>query len=181
MNWTAYVIMHWLPTYLHVYLQANPSDLSFAALPYILNSVFSIGVGHIVDNLVNRRKMTLRRARKWSTVLGLILPAIFLFFFSAVTHLYSAIILISLSMGALAFNSAGHLSNHADVSPKFAGITFAISNTIATLPGLTVGPLTAKLVIDSSGRWWPTYVLAGALNFLGAVVYANFATTKQIL
>jgi hypothetical protein len=51
----------------------------------------------------------------------------------------------------------------------------------ATLPGLTVGPLTAKLVVDSNGRWWPTYVLAGALNFLGAVVYANFATTKQIL
>lgn len=47
--------------------------------------------------------------------------------------------LISLSMGLLAFNSAGHLSNHADLCPKFAGITFAISNTIvSSFTNLTV-------------------------------------------
>lgn len=44
MNWTAYVIMHWLPTYLRVYLQADPSDLSLAALPYVFNSLASIGM-----------------------------------------------------------------------------------------------------------------------------------------
>lgn len=51
----------------------------------------------------------------------------------------------------------------------------------ATLPGLTVGPLTARLVVDSNGRWWPTFVLAGALNFCGAVIYANFASTNQVI
>jgi len=33
-------------------------------------------------------------------------------------------------MGLSACNSAGHLSNHADVAPHFAGTTFAISNTL---------------------------------------------------
>jgi hypothetical protein len=51
----------------------------------------------------------------------------------------------------------------------------------ATMPGLMVGPLTAHLVVDSNGRWWPTFVLAGALNACGAVIYANFATTMQII
>ncbi|VDM49531.1 unnamed protein product [Toxocara canis] len=181
MNWTAYVIMHWLPTYLRVTFHADPSGVSLAALPYLANSLFAVGTGHLVDNMVNTHRMSLRHARVAATVLGLALPAMLLLAFAFVKSLYLAILLVSLSMGALAFNSAGHLSNHADVAPKCAGITFAISNTIATLPGLTVGPLTARLVVESSGRWWPSFVLASALNLLGAVVYANYAVTKQVI
>lgn len=181
MNWTAYVIMHWLPTYLRVMFQADPSGISLAALPYLANSFFAIGTGHLVDSLITKRRLSLRSARVLSTAFGLIMPAIFIIAFAFVRNLYLAIFLVSLSMGCLAFNSAGHLSNHADIAPKFSGITFAVSNTIATLPGLTVGPLTAKLVIDSSGRWWPSFVIAGALNFVGAVVYANYAVVKQVI
>ena len=40
---------------------------------------------------------------------------------------------VSLSMGLSACNSSGHLSNHADVAPNHAGITFAVSNTIVCI------------------------------------------------
>lgn len=40
--------------------------------------------------------------------------------------------LVSISMGLCAFNSAGHLSNHADVAPDHAGATFALSNTLVS-------------------------------------------------
>lgn len=33
-------------------------------------------------------------------------------------------------MGLCACNSAGHLSNHAEVAPNHADITFSISNTL---------------------------------------------------
>ena len=48
MNWTSYVIMHWLPTYLHTTLNANTTDLSLACLPYILNSLCSIGMIYLL-------------------------------------------------------------------------------------------------------------------------------------
>ncbi|VDD89793.1 unnamed protein product [Enterobius vermicularis] len=181
MNWTSYVIMHWLPTYLRRVFRADPSGISLAALPYLANSLFAVGTGHVADFLITGRKLSLRTVRVLSTAFGLILPALFMFAFAFVRNLYSAVFLVSLSMGCLAFNSAGHLSNHADVAPKFSGITFAVSNTIATLPGLTVGPLTARLVVDSSGRWWPSFVIAGVLNFVGAIVYANYAAVKQVV
>ena len=41
--------------------------------------------------------------------------------------------LISVSMGLSACNSSGHLSNHADIAPNHAGITFAISNTLVSV------------------------------------------------
>lgn len=39
---------------------------------------------------------------------------------------------VSISMGLCACNSAGHLSNHADIAPNHAGVTFAVSNTIVS-------------------------------------------------
>ena len=39
---------------------------------------------------------------------------------------------VSISMALSACNSSGHLSNHADVAPAHAGITFAISNTLVS-------------------------------------------------
>lgn len=35
-------------------------------------------------------------------------------------------------MGLCACNSAGHLSNHAEVAPNHAGITFSVSNTLVS-------------------------------------------------
>lgn len=84
-------------------------------------------------------------------------------------------------MGLCACNSAGHLSNHADVAPNHAGLTFAISNTLATVPGILCGPVTAELVTGSQGRWFPVFVLAAVLNFTGAIVYVSQSSATQVL
>jgi hypothetical protein len=88
---------------------------------------------------------------------------------------------ISISMGLSACNSAGHLSNHADIAPNHAGITFAISNTLATIPGILAGPVTAELVVASHGRWFPVFILASGVNFVGAVIYQSQSASTQIL
>lgn len=43
MNWTNYIIMQWLPTYLARNLSANKESISLTALPYIVNSLIGIG------------------------------------------------------------------------------------------------------------------------------------------
>lgn len=43
MNWSNYMIMSWLPTYLGRILSASPASLSFTALPYLVSSVCGIG------------------------------------------------------------------------------------------------------------------------------------------
>lgn len=42
MNWSSYIIMIWLPYYLHKYLQADEKSLSLTALPYVMNSIAGI-------------------------------------------------------------------------------------------------------------------------------------------
>ncbi|PSN40428.1 hypothetical protein C0J52_09265 [Blattella germanica] len=145
MNWSNYIIMQWLPTYLARNLGANKESISLTAVPYIVNS----------------------------------LESSYLHFALLTTSWLQ--LFVSISMGLCACNSAGHLSNHADIAPNHAGITFAISNTLATIPGILCGPLTAELVTTSHGRWFPVFVLAAGVNFTGAVIYYSQSSAAQVL
>ena len=180
MNWTNYIIMNWLPTYLDRTLGASPESLSLTALPYLINSLAGISSGHWADSMIQSGTSVLK-VRRVMTVIGLVGPALFLLCFCAVNSLLAAILFISLSMALCSFNSAGHLSNHADVAPNHAGVTFAVSNTIATIPGILAGPLTAELVTQSNGRWFPVFILAALLNLVGSVVFVSQSSDKTLL
>lgn len=180
MNWSNYIIMQWLPTYMSVNLSAAKHEIMFTAAPYLLNSIIGVAAGHFADALI-KRKWTVLSVRRLMTALGLAVPALFLLVFSAVQSLTLAILFISLSMGLSACNSSGHLSNHVDVAPNHAGITFAVSQIIATIPGIMCGPLTAHLVTQSHGRWFPVFVIAAAINLVGAVVYQSHSAASQVL
>lgn len=43
MNWSNYIIMQWLPTYLSRNLGANKESISFTAAPYVINSLVGVG------------------------------------------------------------------------------------------------------------------------------------------
>lgn len=118
-----------------------------------LTQWFFLGAGHFADLLIKQR-WTVLSVRRLMTGFGLIGPGIFLLAFCAVDNLLAAVLyviynyvtryigflfvidlhtclrFVSISMGLCACNSAGHLSNHADVAPNHAGITFAVSNTL---------------------------------------------------
>lgn len=180
MNWSSYIIMQWLPTYLARHLGANTENISFTAVPYILNSLCGVAAGHFADSLVSR-KWTVLSVRRLMTSIGLLGPGVFLLCFCAVDNLLFAVIFVSISMGLCACNSSGHLSNHADVAPNHAGFTFAVSNTLATIPGILCGPVTAELVTKSHGRWYPVFVLAAFVNFVGAIIYHSQSSASQVL
>ena len=84
-------------------------------------------------------------------------------------------------MALMACNSCGHLANHLDVAPNYSEITFGISNTIATIPVIICGPLTAELVVQSGGRWSPVFLIASAVNFVGAIIYYSHSGASQII
>ncbi|CAH1772740.1 unnamed protein product [Owenia fusiformis] len=180
MNWSNYIIMQWLPTYLARNLGAEKHDIMFTAVPYIMNSLVGMAAGHFADALVSK-KWTVLSVRRLMTSIGLLGPGLFILFFSGVKSLAWAVIFVSLSMGLSACNSSGHLSNHADVAPTYAGITFAVSNTLATIPGILCGPLTAELVTQSNGRWFPVFIIASLVNFVGAIVYLSQSAASQVL
>lgn len=180
MNWTSYLITVWLPTYLSKNFNVSSSALSLAAVPYIMNSLFGIISGHFADSLIVN-KWSVLSVRRLMTCIGLIGPSIFLLFFINTENLLLAIIMISSCMALLSCNSCGHLANHLDVAPQYSAISFGISNTLATIPAIICGPLTAELVLQSNGRWFPVFAIAIAMNFVGSIIYYSHSTSNQIL
>lgn len=180
MNWSSYIIMQWLPTYLSRSLGANAKSISLTAVPYVVNSLVGIVAGHVADSLLLDNWSVLS-VRRLMTSIGLIGPGLFLAFFGVVDNLLAAVILVSISMGLCSCNSAGHLSNHVDIAPNNAGTTFAISNTIATIPGILCGPITAELVTAGGGKWFPVFLVAALVNFFGALVYFSHSIATQVL
>lgn len=180
MSWNSNIITVWLPYYLSKYLGVKATALSFTAVPYIVNSLFSIVAGHLADSLI-MSNWTVYSVRRLMTTIGLVGPAILLLIFMTVDNLVLALIIISICMAFLSCNSCGHLANHLEVAPNFSAITFAISNSIATIAGILCGPLTAELVVSSGGRWSPVFLIAAAINFVGAIVYYSHAGATQVI
>jgi hypothetical protein len=72
------------------------------------------------------------------------------------------------------------MANHADLSRTHTGMTFALANTFATVPGLLTGPLTARL-IEAGAGWSTVWGLAAAVNFSGAALYFFLAKTHRVV
>ena len=43
MNWSNYIIMQWLPTYMTRTLGAQGKDIMYTAVPYVMNSLVGMG------------------------------------------------------------------------------------------------------------------------------------------
>ncbi len=91
MSWTINLINVWLPFYLSKRLGASSSSLSYTAVPYLINSISSIGFGHLADSLVLRNWSVLA-VRRLMTAIGLIGSAMFLIIFMTVDNLGIAIL-----------------------------------------------------------------------------------------
>lgn len=181
MNYCSYIIMQWLPTYLSRSLGGDAHSISLTAVPYVVNSICGVISGHVADGLLSKKNWSVLNVRRLMTCVGLVGPALFLAIFCVVDDLLFAVVLVSVSMGLSACNSAGHLSNHVDVAPNHSGTTFAISNTIATIPGILCGPVTAALVTAGNGKWRTVFLGATFVNLTGAMIYFSNSLATQVL
>lgn len=54
-------------------------------------------------------------------------------------------VLMTLAVTSVGGMFSGFLSNHIDIAPNFAGTLMAITNTVATIPGIVVPIFVGKL------------------------------------
>lgn len=124
MNWTNYIIMQWLPTYLARNLSANKESISLTALPYVVNSLVGIGECRTVSfNFIRiyskkiyiyiyisfvfsftvaghsadsliQKRWSVLSVRRLMTNIGLVGPGAFLLAFCAVDNLLAAVMYV---------------------------------------------------------------------------------------
>lgn len=179
-NWTNYLLAAWLPTYLHEQLGMPTAILGAAAVPFAANAVSGMVLGYIADGAVRRGTPTIT-VRRLATSVGLLGPAACHLAFMNVKSPTAAVAITTLSFILGAASCSGYMANHADLSTSYAGITFAVSNTIATVPGLTAGPLTAWLLQQTGGSWPAVFGLAATMNVVCTAIYWKLSRAHVVL
>eukprot|EP01113_Clastostelium_recurvatum_P032849 TRINITY_DN4276_c0_g1_i6.p1 TRINITY_DN4276_c0_g1~~TRINITY_DN4276_c0_g1_i6.p1 ORF type:complete len:529 (-),score=122.41 TRINITY_DN4276_c0_g1_i6:36-1622(-) len=150
-----FILSNWMPSYLTEVHGASLEQLAyFTPLPYVAIFVMSLLVGVLADRM-RSKGMHIRNVRKIMNAIGLIGPGLCTLglalwpWFIGPLELEVAVAFLTAAFGFNAFVHAGFESNFMDLSPKFAGIIFSVSNTIGTTAGLFGVPLVGILVGES--------------------------------
>lgn len=139
-NWGWYMILIELPFYMKQVLHFNMQENAILnAIPYLTMWLFSIVLSKTLDKVRAAELITTTSARKIATGIASLIPAVILV---AVCYIgcirWLAVLLMTVAVTAKAGMFSGFLSNHIDIAPNFAGTLVALTNTMATIPGIIV-------------------------------------------
>ncbi|CAJ1959722.1 unnamed protein product [Cylindrotheca closterium] len=191
-NYSWYILLCWLPTYLTEALGWNLSEHpGLTVAPYVCGYLGLLLSGRLSDFLITERKIPTLYVRKMMHSIGSFLPAAFLYVLPY-TPPSASITAIGLLSGCLFFGRActsGFWINMIDVGgPDHAGSIMSISNSIGTLPGILGNVVTGYLLQQqqqqgTSGKessWIPVFHLASAVSAIGGVIFLFGATDRNV-
>ncbi|XP_055864601.1 sialin-like isoform X2 [Biomphalaria glabrata] len=174
-NYVHFSFITLLPTYLKESLNFDIKQNGLvSSSPYLSQFVSSLLVGVVADVVRERRCMSTtvtRRVFQSISFLGMALCMVSVGQLECEQR-YIAVVLICLCTVFMSFNRGGYLVNHLDLAPSYAGILFAFTNTVGTVPGMVAPIIAGALTPNKTSEEWNHvfYVCAG-LTTLGAVVY----------
>lgn len=179
-NWTLYLFLTWLPSYFRDVqgLSIAGSGL-FAIGPWISQFVCGNLSAHVADRMI-AKGADITGVRKIMQCGGLLGGAGFLLLASQATTPNMALLTLCAALGAGSMCWAGFASNHLDIAPKHADVLWSISNTAGTLPGI-IGVTLTGLLLDVTGGYTATFIVAAGINVVGALIWMIWGTGKRII
>jgi ACS family sodium-dependent inorganic phosphate cotransporter len=178
-NWSLYVLLTWLPTFVNQGLGVSFASVGvFTMFPHIAYFVFLNVAGNIADRLI-RRGIEVGRVRKLMQTIGFGGVATALLIVGHVESALMAIAIMTLGNGIFAFTAGGFFVNHMDIAPRSAGTLMGITNTAATIPGI-IGVYVSGLILDATGSWAFVFNVAAGVALFGLVFYLIFASGKKV-
>lgn len=178
-NWSIYLLLSWLPTYISSQFGVQYSSLGlYAMIPYLSLFIFLNVAGRAADKLIRRGCSTLRvRKTMQSISFGGIAMAFFTLGF--VEDVWMAVMTVAIGTGLLSFSMGGFAANHMDVAPRYSGSLMGVTNTIASIPGV-VGVYATGVILEHTGSWELVFDIAAVVALIGLVFYLAFASTDEI-
>lgn len=178
-NWTLYLMLTWLPSYFRdvQHLSIAGSGL-FAIAPWVCQFAAGNVAAQIADRAI-AHGTSVTRVRRWMQCIGLLGGAACFLLASLATTPISALLCMcgALGFGGMCFS--GFAVNHLDIAPRHADILWGITNTAGTLPGI-IGVTATGMLLDLTGGYTATFILAAAVNLIGAGVWLSWSTGERV-
>ena len=174
-NWSFYVLLAWLPSYLKSTFEVSLVNAGLiSAAPWLASFLMANVSGYLADRML-RAGVGATFVRKLMQTLGLGVGGLLLMQLSAAASATAAISITCCAAGSLAFCFAGYAPNSFDIAPRYADVIWGLSNTVATVPGIFGVFLTGWLV-DRTGSFAAPFLVAAGISFVGALAFLAFAS-----
>ncbi|MEM7708717.1 MAG: ACS family MFS transporter [Pseudomonadota bacterium] len=177
-NWTFYVLLAWLPSYFSDALNVNLTAAGLLSVaPWVTMFLMTNIAARIADGMISRG-VSVTLVRKRMQLTGLLGAAMFLLAAPTVTSAPAAVAIICGALGMLAFTWSGFAPNHLDIAPRYAGFLLGVTNTAGSVPGV-IGITVTGFLLETTGSYTGTFVLAAAICSIGAVVWLLFGSAEE--
>lgn len=178
LNWTLFLMLSWLPTYINQALGADFSQVGLLAIaPSVAAMLFTPVAGRFFDYCVTRGVNRLRVRRLMQT-LAFGSVALGLMFLGYIESVLVGIALVTFSNALTACSIGGFATNHLDLAPNQAGLLMGVTNTLGSLSA-GVGVFVSGFVLDATQSWVAVFQLAALIAMVGAVAYWRLASTER--
>lgn len=178
-NWSLYVLLSWLPTFVNKGLGVDYASVGWVTMiPHIASFLFLNIAGNITDKLI-RNGMAIGKVRKLMQTIGFGGLSIALFFVGEVDSVWLAISIMAVGSALGAFVTGGFVVNHMDIAPKHAGTLMGITNTAGTIPGI-IGVFVSGVILELTGSWALVFQVAGGVTLFGLIFYLLFASSEKL-
>ncbi|XP_066592269.1 sialin-like [Prorops nasuta] len=181
-NFAWYFLLTNLPLYMNRILRFDiKSNATLNCLPYALNAILYPFLGKFLDYGRRRGFWTQTVARKIAVGISTIPPSIFLVIIVNIgceRTASSALLVTSITVcGVIAL---GHLVNHNDLAPNYAGIMIGITNTPGTISAFLLPALVG--VLTESGHtianWKIAFYIVVAAQVAGFIIFTFFGSAQ---
>lgn len=177
----------WLPSfYSEVYHVDVASSAAFCLVPFVTTVVATNAAGWIADGLVNNGVLGKTQTRKVMQTIASLGPAVCLMRLAAsagqedpsLNGVTDAVLIVTGWLALGGFSAAGYGSNHQELSSRWAGVLFGLSNGLASIAG-SASIYATGLVLHQTHDWSLIFGAAAVTYVLGAGVYLAWGSSEE--
>jgi ACS family hexuronate transporter-like MFS transporter len=181
LNYTIYIFLSWLPSYLIGALHLDMAQMSLvAAIPWACGFVGFTAGGVIADMAYGRFSDRLT-ARKIMTVAPLGLSAFPLIGLNVATNVASAVALIALAVMLVMMSvQALFATLHELVPEAHMGGVGGFIHLLSNISGI-IGPIVTGVAVQHFGGYGSAFVIAGVIALVGALAMTLLVTRQENL
>jgi MFS transporter, ACS family, hexuronate transporter len=173
-NYTLYIFLSWLPTYLVSALHMDVTKMAFvAAIPWACGFIGYAG-GGVIGDFVYRRMRDRLMARKLTTIVPLALAAIALIAVNVAPGALAAVTLIAVAVMMLTCSVQSCWATIHEIVPetRVGGVSGFI-HLLSNISGI-IGPTATGLAVQYLGGYSSAFAIASALAAAGVVAMAVY-------
>ncbi|XP_050299060.1 putative inorganic phosphate cotransporter isoform X2 [Anthonomus grandis grandis] len=181
-SWGGTFLITEIPSYLGKVTDIDIEKNSlYSSAPYVVAAVLTLFYGPLADYLILKQITSRKTSRRLFHGIGAFLPAAALIWLAYEENPVGIAILLIVAISLNGAMFCGHNVNHIDISPRFSGVLFGISNGIGQSLAILAPILVEYVVYDKTDKslWRTMFIIAAMIYAATALFFIIYLSAER--